>query len=92
MKNGLLVEIFKENEVIDPRTVPTKNGPMTFYSQIGYVDLGGKFPVEFQIPLQDGQPFYTAGKYNVLMSKSCSVSQHGRLEFAREMFLIPANS
>lgn len=92
MKNELLIEIFKENEVIDSRTIQTKNGAMTFYHQIGYVDLGGKFPVEFQIPLQEGQPFYTAGKYNVLLAQSCSVSQHGKLEFARDIYLTSVNN
>lgn len=92
MKNELLIEIFKENEVIDVfEGISQKNGkPFRMLSQIGYAHVGGKFPKEFKIRLQDGQPYWPAGKY-LLGMNSLVVGMRGDLEIGREMFLIPVN-
>ncbi|MBL4745937.1 MAG: hypothetical protein JKY08_06190 [Flavobacteriaceae bacterium] len=85
----LIIEVFKENESLDIREgVSVKTGkPWKQISQIAYVSLGGKFPVETSIPMQDGQPFYKAGKYQVHYS-SFKVGDFNKLEFGREIILV----
>lgn len=89
----LIIEIFKENEVIDSRTLPAneKRGELTLYSQVAYAHLGGKFPVETSVSLEDGQPAYAAGKYLVHQS-SFRVGQYDRLEFDRKLILVPLDN
>ena len=86
----LIVEIFKENECLDVREgTSVKTGkPWKQISQIGYAHLGGKFPVETAIPMQDGQSFYKAGKYQVHYS-SFKVGDFNKLEFGRDIILVP---
>ncbi|NOH36521.1 single-stranded DNA-binding protein [Vibrio chagasii] len=92
MKNELLIEIFKENEAIDVfEGISQKNNkPFRMLSQIGYAHVGGKFPKEFKIRLQDGQPFWPAGKYHLSVN-SLVVGMRGDLEIGREMILLPVN-
>ncbi len=88
--NGLTIEIFKDNETVDTRVIPPKGerGEMKLYSQVAFAHLGGRFPVEFSLPLEEGQPAYSAGMY-VLHASSFKVGQFGRLEFERNLLLIP---
>ncbi|CAH7181249.1 fumarate reductase [Vibrio lentus] len=90
--NGLIIEIFKENELVDSRVIPAKGdrGAMTLYSQIAYAHLGGKFPVEMSLSLEEGQPAHSVGKYYV-HSSSFKVGNYGRLEFDRKITLIPVS-
>ncbi|EGU40197.1 single-stranded DNA-binding protein, partial [Vibrio scophthalmi] len=90
MKNQLIIEVFKENECIDKfEGISQKNNkPFCMLSQIGYAHVGGKFPKEFKIRLQEGQPAYVAGKY-VLSVNSLVVGMRGDLEIGREMILLP---
>lgn len=90
--NQLIIEIFKENEIVDVRELPAneKRGALKLYSQIAYAHTGGKFPVEFKLPLEDGQPHYTAGKY-YLTQDSFKVGQFDRLEFDRNLKLVLVN-
>ncbi|WP_305829479.1 single-stranded DNA-binding protein [Photobacterium leiognathi] len=86
----LIIEIFKENESIDTRTIPAneKRGELKLYSQVAYAHLGGKFPVETSISLEEGQPAYIAGKYELHQS-SFQVGNYDRLEFSRKIVLVP---
>lgn len=88
--NQLIIEIFPENETLDIREgISAKtNKPYKMVTQIGYAHVGGKFPKEFKIKMQDGQPPYKAGKY-VLGVNSLVVSPYGDLDVGREMFLLP---
>ncbi|WP_318415127.1 single-stranded DNA-binding protein [Photobacterium leiognathi] len=88
----LVIEIFKENELVDTRILPANanRGEIKLHSQVGYAHLGGKFPVEMSIPLEEGQPHYMAGRYE-LDQKSFVVGQYNRLEFSRNMILLPIN-
>lgn len=90
--HGLIIEFFKENESIDIRELPAneKRGAMKLYSQVGYAHLGGKFPVETVISLEEGQPAYTAGKYYYGRS-SFVIGQYDKLSFARNPVLIPVD-
>ncbi|WP_234493734.1 G5P family DNA-binding protein [Vibrio maritimus] len=93
MKNALIVEIFKDNETKDIRTIPPKGdrAEMKLYSQVAFVHLGGRFPVEFSLPLQEDETHYASGKY-YLDQTSFKVGQFGRLEFERNITLIPVAS
>lgn len=93
MKNELLIEIFKENETLDIREgVSQKNGrPYKMITQVGYAHVGGKFPKEFKIKMQDGQPAWPAGKYTLSVN-SLVISPYGDLEVGREMLLLPVDS
>lgn len=86
----LIIEIFKENESIDTRTIPAndKRGELKLFSQVAYAHLGGKFPVQTTIGLEEGQPYYAAGKYELHQS-SYQVGNYDRLEFARKIILVP---
>lgn len=88
----LIIEIFKENELIDTRQgVSAKSGkPWKQFSQIAYAHLGGKFPVETKIPLEEGQPHYIAGKYELHM-KSFLIGDFDKLSVGRDMLLIPVD-
>lgn len=86
----LIIEVFKEDEKIDIRELPAneKRGAMKLYSQRVYAHLGGKFPVETSVSLEEGQPAYVQGKYYP-HAQSFAVGKYDRLEFARQMILIP---
>ncbi|GLT14047.1 single-stranded DNA-binding protein [Vibrio algivorus] len=90
--NQLIIEVFKENEVVDVRELPAndKRAAMKLYSQVAYAHTGGKFPVEFRLPLEEGQPAYTEGKY-YFTQDSFKVGQFDRLEFDRNLKLVPVN-
>lgn len=91
--DGLLIEIFKDNECVDAREIPAKadRDAMTIYSQVAFAHLGGRFPVEFSLPLQKDDSAYPAGKY-YLHASSFKVGDFGRLAFERKLLLIPASS
>lgn len=88
IKNDLIIEIFKENESLDVREGEKNGKPWKQISQIGYAHLGGKFPLECKVKIQDGQPAYTAGKYRLSVN-SFTVGRYGDIELGREMILLP---
>ncbi|WP_337222972.1 single-stranded DNA-binding protein, partial [Vibrio alginolyticus] len=51
----LKIEIFKEDERLITRTIPGREGkaPRTIYEQTAYAYLGGKFPVEMKLSLDE---------------------------------------
>jgi len=85
----LKIEIFTENVNFQTRTIPGKDGkaPRTIYEQTAYAYLGGKFPVEMKLSLDEGQPAYVAGEYAV-HSSSYVVNNFGGLELKRFGLLI----
>ncbi|MBF9000482.1 single-stranded DNA-binding protein [Vibrio nitrifigilis] len=76
--------MFPENVNVETRNIPAKdNRPArVICEQVAYVHLGGKFPVEMKLQLEQNQPAYTAGTYGVHPS-SFSVNQFGGLELKR---------
>ncbi|PNI00200.1 hypothetical protein C1N32_21640 [Vibrio diazotrophicus] len=85
----LKIEIFPENERIETRTIPGKDDKpgRTIYEQLAYAYLGGKFPVEMKLGLEQGQPAYVAGLYTI-HSSSFVINQYGSLELKRYGLLI----
>ncbi|MDB1126281.1 single-stranded DNA-binding protein [Vibrio algarum] len=80
----LKIEIFPEDTTIQTRTIQGKEGkaPRTIYEQTAYAYLGGKFPVQMKLSLDEGQSAYTAGIYTV-HSNSFIVNNYGGLELKR---------
>ncbi|SKA16863.1 helix-destabilizing protein [Vibrio cincinnatiensis] len=85
----LKIEIFPENVKFEIRTFPAKEDKpaRTIYEQVAYAYLGGKFPVEMKLQLEEGQPPYVAGFYT-LHSSSFVVNKYGALELKRYGMLI----
>lgn len=85
----LKIEIFPENVHIDTRVITSKDDKpsRTIYEQIAYAHLGGKFPVEMKLGLEQGQPAYVAGLYTIHPS-SFVINQYGSLELKRYGLLI----
>lgn len=85
----LNIEIFPENQQIETRTITAKdNKPArNIYEQVAYAHLGGKFPVEMKLQLEQGQPAYAAGLYTIHPS-SFAINQYGSLELKRFGLLI----
>ncbi len=85
----LKIEIFPENVKFETRTFPAKEDKpaRTIYEQVAYAYLGGKFPVEMKLQLEEGQPPYAAGFYT-LHSSSFVVNKYGALELKRYGMLI----
>lgn len=85
----LKIEIFPENVQIETRTIPAKEGKpqRNIYEQVAYAHLGGKFPVEMKLQLEEGQPAYVAGLYTIHPS-SFVINQFGSLELKRFGLLI----
>ncbi len=88
--SSLVIEIFPDNVVVDERVLPAneKRGALTLRSQVAFAHLGGRFPVEMSLSIQDGASAYPAGKYH-LDASSFEVGQYNRLGFARDLTLIP---
>lgn len=89
----LVIEIFEENVVVDERVIPPKGdrGEMKIYSQVAFAHLGARFPVEISLSLEQGASPYPAGKYQLHIS-SFKVGQYGRLEFERNLMLVPVST
>lgn len=88
--SSLIIEIFPDNVVVNKRELPPRGerGAMTLCSQVAFAHLGGRFPVEMSLSLQEGDAPYPAGKY-YLDASSFEVGQYDRLGFARNLVLIP---
>ncbi|EGQ9187738.1 hypothetical protein O1C43_003677 [Vibrio cholerae] len=85
----LKIEVFKENERVETRTIKGKEDKPSrvIYEQTAYVYLGGKFPVEMKLGLEEGQPPYAAGLYTP-HSSSYVVNTFGGLELKKFGMLI----
>lgn len=80
----LKIEIFKEDVHVEQSQTRPKDGkqPRTLYNQTAYVYLGGKFPVQMKIGLEENQTAYAAGIYTI-KSESYSVNNFGSLELKK---------
>ncbi|MCU8036855.1 MULTISPECIES: G5P family DNA-binding protein [unclassified Shewanella] len=89
----LKIELDASNCKLQTRQLPPKDGKAgrNLYWQIGYMHTGGRYPVEVQIPLEEGQPAYPAGPYFVHPS-SFQASKYNNPEFKPFAFtLAPLN-
>lgn len=77
----LKIEIDSQDCVVQSRTFPA-NGDKparTVYWQRAYMYNGGRYPVEVQIPLEEGVPANPAGEYEIHPS-SFQVSRFNKIE------------
>lgn len=85
----LKIEVFPEDTNIQTRTIQGKDGkpPRTIYEQTCYAYLGGKFPVQMKISLEEGQPAHVAGLYTP-HSSSYVINNFGSLELKKYGMII----
>ena len=73
---AITVEIIEGHHLPISKTIKEK----TYYSQKAYIDLGGPFPVEFDLPIEAPVNANPIGKGYVLCPSSFKVNQYGNLE------------
>ncbi|MCU8094330.1 G5P family DNA-binding protein [Shewanella sp. SM20] len=80
----LKIELFQEDVTVTARNMPPKDGKpgRTIYEQRAYAYLGGKFPVQMKLQVEDPTKTYQAGEYQV-DSSSFVVNNFGGLELKR---------
>lgn len=80
----LKIEIFEDDVCVDIRTTKPKDDKPArkIYEQVAYVYLGGKFPTQMKLSLDEDQKPYPAGMYTV-ESSSYVVNNFGSLELKR---------
>jgi hypothetical protein len=64
----------------------TSGKPYSFFKQKCYAHIGGAFPVEFEIMLDDARNAYAVGKYDV-DANSFEVDARGNIAFGRTLVL-----
>lgn len=88
---SIIVDVFKNDEFVECKHgVSSKGNEYTIYTQVGYIDLGGQFPVKFKIRHSDDSKPYQAGKYE-LAPDSLVVNNFGELSASRVTVLTPIN-
>jgi len=80
----LKIEVFQEDVTVIARSMPPKDGKpgRTIYEQRAYAYLGGKFPVQMKLQVEDPTKTYQAGEYEI-DSSSFVVNNFGGLELKR---------
>lgn len=80
----LKIEIFQDDVRVNTRTTKPKDDKpgRIIYEQDAYAYIGGKFPVQMKLQLEQGQEPYDAGLYTV-HSSSFVVNNFGGLELKR---------
>lgn len=89
----LKIEIFPEDVTVTARNMPPKEGKLgrTIYEQSAYAYLGGKFPVQMKLQVEDPAKAYPAGEYQI-DSSSFVVNNFGGLELKRFGLTITPNN
>ena len=81
MKLQLLVEITKV-DVREKKGTSRKGQPFTIREQSAWADTGKEYPESFTVRLDDGDPPYQPGKYEV--TEDCLyINQYGQLAVGR---------
>ena len=78
------IEVFQEDVTVTARNMPPKDGKpgRTIYEQTAYAHLGGKFPVQMKLQVEDPTKTYPAGEYQI-DSSSFVINNFGGLELKR---------
>lgn len=78
-----------DSNEVQSRTGTNARGPWELRTQVGYADMGKRYPSEIKLRLKDGQPAYAPGEYEVDLAKSAYVSKYGALALSEELVLTP---
>lgn len=80
----LKIEVFPEDTKVDVRTIRAKDDKPArqIHEQVAYAYLGGKFPVQIKLSLDESQPPYPAGVYTP-DCESYIVNSYGGLELRK---------
>ncbi|MCX2534991.1 DNA-binding protein [Plesiomonas shigelloides] len=90
MSEQLIIEINEMQSQPIKRSIPRDGKPpIEFTEQIAYAYTGDVYPVKIKVSLEEGQAPYAAGKYH-LHPKSFVQGKYDKLEFARNLVLVPA--
>lgn len=74
---------------VSERSGTTAQGkPYRIRTQLGYADLGKRYPSEIRIRLKDDAPAFAPGDYNIDLSQSVYVSKYGSLALSEELVLV----
>jgi hypothetical protein len=80
-----------DNTEVSERSGTTAQGkPYRIRTQLGYADLGKRYPSEVRIRLKDDAQAYAPGEYSIDLGKSVYVSKYGSLALSEELVLVPA--
>lgn len=91
MKTNIKVTILPENAIVNVREgISAKGNPYKLLSQVGWIFLNARFPVEFKIRLNEGQLAYPAGDY-FLGSSSLKIGGYGDITSSDSTMLHPAD-
>ncbi|EDU9608726.1 DNA-binding protein [Salmonella enterica subsp. enterica] len=85
------IEIKPSQEACEERKGVKDGREWVSREQHGYIYLGGDYPELFVFRLQDGQPPYAAGFYE-LTERCIQVGKYHKLEFSREVVFRPLSS
>lgn len=74
---------------VETRNITTREGKsLTFRNQTGYAHLPGKpYPVEIQIPVQEGSTGIAPGNYEIDLASMLYVDKYKNLSLARNVTL-----
>ncbi|QTE84359.1 single-stranded DNA-binding protein [Shewanella algae] len=80
----LKIELIAPECNAESRTFEARDGKpaRTKRWQVAWAHLGGRFPVQIQVLLEDGQPEYAPGEYQLCLS-NFKVNQYQSLELGR---------
>lgn len=85
------IEIKPSQVAVDERKGDKDGRQWVSREQHGYIYLGGDYPELFVFRLEDGQPPYAAGLYE-LVESSIAVGEYKRLKFSRSFALRPVQN
>lgn len=83
---------------IDSENVIVKSGvgknekPYEICTQVAYLDIGKRYPVEFKFRVFDKTKPYPPGEYVIDMEKSVYVDKYNRIAMSEELVLVPLGS
>ncbi|EPB0183432.1 single-stranded DNA-binding protein [Escherichia coli] len=85
------IEIKPSQVAVDERSGEKDGKKWVSREQKGYIYLGADYPELFVFPLEDGQPPYDAGFYE-LTEQCIAVGKYHKLAYARAFVLRPLSS
>lgn len=84
-----MLKVIIESDKVETRSgISQKGKPYTIVEQRCYVDLGKRYPVEAKLTLDEGQPAWQPGEYELDMKGSIYVDRFGSLAISNNPQLV----